>query len=202
MKGARIYTSAAGSIALASLLVTSLAIADVASGTEAPANADLIEILSGVDHVPTGDQLLEIATVQEIIDIARDPAGDTDQGLRIRAYRALADFPSETTKTLLIGEVGLHADAMDGVETLYCRAAMHSLAKISNVDDIDSVFAVAANLTHANRDVRAAAAQGLAVIGSEAALPALREQLEVEKVTQVQLAISEAIRQLTIVTSE
>ena len=194
---------AAGSIILATLLAGSLAVAEAIRDAEAPANPDLIEQLSGVDFVPGAEGLLQIATLQEIIDIAQDASGDTDRGLRIRAYRALAEFPSEATRLLLIDEVRLHSTAAVGVETIYCRAAMHSLSRVAMTSDVDAVFAVTNLLGHQSRDVRVAAAEGLAVIGSAAALPALRAQLKLEvEGTQVHLAISETIRQLTLVTSE
>jgi len=194
----KVVTSAAGSIILATLLAASLAIADV-THAEAPANPDLIEQLSGVDFVPEGDALLAVATLQEIIDIARDEAGDTDKGLRIRAFRALGEFPS--SRDLLIDEIALHSSGT-GIETIYCRAAMHSLTRIADELDLGAVIAVANRLDHPSPDVRVAAAEGLAFIGSTAALPALRQRLEMEVVgTQVHLAISEAIRLLTMVSS-
>lgn len=197
--------SPAARMALAALvmpvvLVTSLAIADVTTRAEAPANPDLEELLSGVDFVPPGEHLLDVGTVQEIIDLARDNK-HPDGGLRIRAYRALAHFPGEETRSELIAAISEHSQAATGLEILYARAAMHSAAAIAQ-GDIAVVFAIAANLNHSSRDVRVAAAEALGTIGSAVALPALRERLTAETVTQVRLAISEAIRQLTTVTSK
>lgn len=200
MKLRNAYTSVAGSAVLATVLATSLALADAATTAEAPANPELIELLSGVDYVPPENDLLAVATEQEIIDIAVDSTGDT--GRRIRAYRALGHFRSPETKTLLINEMVAHAKDSTGIETLYCRAAMSALADVATENDADAVLAIAARLDHDNRDVRVAAAQSLAKIGSQTALPPLYQRLEVENVTQVQLAISDAIRRLLGVTSE
>lgn len=191
------YTSAAGWMVLATIIAAaaSLAVADVATnpGAEAQANPDLIELLSGVDFVPPGSDLREIATVQEIIDIARDDSDGADPGLRIRAYRALAEFPEASAEEALLDAIALHSAAVTGIETLYARAAMHSLAAIAPADDPGIVFAIAANLRHSSRDMRVSAAEALGVVGSRMALPALLEQLSTEAVTQVKLAIGAAI---------
>jgi HEAT repeat protein len=52
-------------------------------------------------------------------------------------------------------------------------------------------------LNNGNRDMRSEAARALSLAGSTSAIPALRERLNIETVPQVQLALSDAIRELT-----
>ena len=162
---------------------------------EAPAgDPQVVEQLSGIDYVPSRgslDDALGDAALADLIAIARGE-GDEDAGLRIRAYRALALYPAPETAAALREAVAEHADVA-GLDTLYLRAAMGSLAR---VDGPDAVPSLGPMLDHPSRDVRAAAAAALGQTGAEEAIPVLRARLPLESVLQVRLAIADALRAL------
>src|SRR5690606_10474145 len=91
----------------AALLAPAALVAAARAGgpLEAPAgDRALVEILSGIDYVPsrgTIDDVLGEAAPEDLIDIARGVEGGEDPGLRVRAYRALALYPSEETRAAL-----------------------------------------------------------------------------------------------------
>lgn len=188
------------------LLAGSYALADHGDASDqngtvivyAVADQDVIEILSGVDFVPPKNSLdgvLGETALEDLINIAQDP--DEDAGLRIRAYRALAHYPGalteEALRTAIIahssdGQVALEST---GVDTILLRAAMSSMASVAKSRAVNHIGWI---LDHQSRDVRAAAAQALALTGSITAEPLLRARLGKEEVPQVRLAIEEAIR--------
>jgi HEAT repeat protein len=167
--------------------------ATAASALVAP-EENLEVLLSGIDFVP-GVEILDNATGQQtesrLLTIAE--SSDSDPGVRIRAIRALALYPSPTVATALDTLVTSSAQSQ-GLTTLYLRAAMDSLARVAGEGAVDTI---AANLTHESRDVRAAAARALAVTGAASAVTILRNRLNSETEFMVHLAISEAIRVLT-----
>ena len=153
------------------------------------------ELLSGVDSVPSRTELDDAAGTDaeaELLVLAAE-GSSADTGIRIRALRALAMYPSTESQTTLSTVIETRAGG-GGVDTLYLRAAMRSLAVIATTDAVDTIAAL---LTHDSRDVRAAAARALAITGSPAAVPLLRDRLGVEPTLQVRLALSAAIRELT-----
>jgi hypothetical protein len=182
-------------------LVMAIAIARAGSPIGAPPEAppgdtQVVELLSGIDYVPTRGTLdLELGgdAAADLIAIARGSAEESsDAGVRIRAYRALSLYPGATTQAALRAGILEHADG-DEVEMLYLRAAVDSLVALAGPDAVDDVVPL---LDHASRDVRASAAVGLGDTGSEDAVPPLRARLSVEEVGQVRLAIAEALREL------
>jgi len=158
----------------------------------------LTELLSGIDFVPDRgalDGLMGDSAPAELISIARGrDANLVDAGLRIRAYRALALYPSPDIAAVLHTAVAEHGAAARGVDTLYVRAAMESLAL---VDPDAAVASLEPMLAHASQDVRACAAHALGATGSRDAVPILHTRLPVEPVLQVQLAIADALRRLS-----
>jgi hypothetical protein len=74
-----------------------------AGGAIAPAAAldsAVLDLLGGVDFVPLKsaiDDTLGAGAADELIAIAGDEEGGTDPGLRLRAYRALAEYPGPAT---------------------------------------------------------------------------------------------------------
>ena len=133
----------------------------------APADAQLAEILSGIDYVPDRvalDDALGAAAPDVLIAIGRgDDPTFTDVGARIRAYRALALYPGPDTVSALRAVVSTHGASSSGMDTVF---------------------------------VRAAAASALAVTGAESALVPLRTRRTVEQLAQVQIAIDDALRAL------
>ena len=86
-------------IALASLLL-------LVAG--AAAAADIDDLLSGVDYVPNKpdlDEALGDPPEDDLIAIAVDT--EADPGLRIRSYRALGHYPTDSTRLVLISAIFL-----------------------------------------------------------------------------------------------
>lgn len=174
--------------------------AEAGAGGERPLGApaeSISEILSGIEFVPNRialDGLMGDGAPAELIAIARGRDADLDDaGLRIRAYRALALYPSPESDSALRTAVAEHGAVPRGVDTLYVRAAMDSLARVA---PDSSVTALAPMLQHQSQDVRAGAARALGATGSDAAEPVLRARLFEEPVMQVRLAIADALRAL------
>jgi len=159
-----------------------------------PGNAALIEQLSGIEHIPLRvvlDNLLGNDAAEELANLAADPGGDP--GLRLRAYRALSLYPGATAATALRQGLTDHSADATGMATLYLRAITMALAAIDGALAVDDLAPL---LDHSSRDVRAAAARALGATDSPDAIGVLRDRLAIESVSQVQLAIAEALRRL------
>jgi len=187
--------------ALAAGTVMAIAIARAGGNTSAPAEAPpgdprVVELLSGIDFIPTRaslDAALGPGAESDLIAIARGIAVEAaDPGVRIRAYRALSLYPGPAIESELRAAILEHAAGVE-VEMLYLRAAVDSLVELAGPDAVDDLVPL---LDHASRDVRASAAFGLGDTGSDDAVPPLRARLSVEQVGQVRLAIAEALREL------
>jgi HEAT repeat protein len=158
-----------------------------------PGDPTVVETLSGIDYVPTKSSLDDVfdgAAAADLITIASD---DSDPGVRLRAYRALALYPGAETAAALRDALDTYAADESGIGTMLTRAAALSLARVDGeaaVPDLDDL------LQHPSRDVRATIAQALALTGSPDAVSTLRDRLPVEPVEQVRLAIAEALREL------
>jgi len=161
------------------------------------ADEPLADFLSGIDFVPNRpalDGLMGETAPAELIAIARGRnASMMESGLRLRAYRALALYPSTETEAALRAAVVEHGALAGGIDTLYARAAMESLAHVA---PDGSVATLAPMLAHPSQDVRAGAALALRETGSPSAIPALRARLPEEPVLQVRLAIADALNEL------
>lgn len=161
-----------------------------------PGDTAIVEMLSGIDYIPTRgtlDSALGGLAEDRLIAIARGTAEESaDPGIRIRAYRALALYPTAETASALRAAISEHA-AGGAVDTLYLRAALDSLEQVAGADAVDDLVPL---LDHRSRDVRASAAVALGDTGSNAAVSPLRARLSVEEVGQVRLAIAEALRAL------
>jgi hypothetical protein len=157
----------------------------------------LSELLSGIEFVPDRsafDELMDDAAPDQISSIARGTDAEFgDAGLRIRAYRALALYPSADSEAALRAAVAEHGSVARGVNTLYVRAAMDSLARVAPDGAVD---AIAPMLGHPSQDVRAGAARALGATGRPAAEPALRARLAEEPIEQVRIAIASALREI------
>lgn len=185
---------------IAAGLSMALAIAHAATSSvpaeSPPGDVAVVEMLSGVDYIPTRAALdgeLGGSAEEDLIAIARGTAEESaDPGVRIRAYRALSLYPGAATEAALRAGIAAHAGG-GAVETLYLRAAVDSLVQIAGPEAVDDLVPL---LDHASRDVRASAAMALGDTGSEDAVSPLRARLSVEDVGQVRLAIAEALREL------
>jgi hypothetical protein len=157
-----------------------------------PATRDL---LGAIDFVPAREDLDTVmgpTSLQQLIILAIDDG--EDPGVRIRAVRALGQFPesSEARSTLVAVINGLAAES-SGTPVLILRAAMEALAEVGGASAVSQITPL---LDNSSRDVRASAADALRVIGSPTAIPALRDRQQIETVPQVLLAITEALRAL------
>lgn len=158
------------------------------------AAAGIDDLLSGVDYVPDKpelDEALGDPPEDELIAIATSDA--TDPGVRVRAYRALAHYPTDPTRVVLMTAIASYQEATSGPEVLYLRAAMHSLAAVSGAN---AVLVLDDLLYSSSRDIRADAALALGETGSGTAVPLLHARRTEEQVAQVIWAIDEAIRML------
>lgn len=162
-------------------------------------DADVADILSGVDFIPGKPALDDVLDDPnpDLIALATDT--EMDPGLRLRAVRALALYPGDATRTVLLSLLADNGSTPSGTETLLVRAAMYALATI---DGASAVGPLAPLLDHPSRDVVADAALALALTGSPAATPFLGQRKAVEEALespsqQVLWAIHEALRALT-----
>jgi HEAT repeat protein len=183
---------------LRSLLVAAVGVVAAATTLRGDAVADkpldvITDALSGIDYVPTQPELDAIldAPVEDLIAIAADKG--SDQGIRIRAYRALALYPTAESETALRQAILDHSIAVTGASVIYLRAAMESLVLVAVADAVD---ALTPQLDHPSRDIRTAAARALELTGSAAAVNPLRARLAIEDIEQVRQAITKALRAL------
>ncbi len=161
------------------------------------------DLLTGVDFVPTKSDLDATMADPETDLIAIASADVIDPGLRVRAIRALGNYPDSDTVTALEQLITRFVSAASGSATLFVRAAGYSLAQ---VDGAGAVPTLGELLFHPSRDVRADAAHALGMTGAAGAptaIPLLRARLAdqpgqpAEAEPQVRWALAEAIRELS-----
>lgn len=160
----------------------------------------VVELLSGISYSPSKnsiDLVMGSAALEDLIAIAEDSSADSDPGVRIRAWRALGEYPLSPDAALasdaLRGGIAEYANSSSGTDLLFLRACMLSLAQL---DGDNSVTDLVPRLSHQSRDIRAAAAQALGITGSSAAYQPLLDRALVEEETQVTLAIADALFEL------
>lgn len=161
-------------------------------------DTELRDALSGIDYVPDRsllDGLLGADADSDLAAIGRDVDGEVDSGLRIRAYRALALYPSASSQDALLDAVADHSSVLitQGVEVVYAKVAMDSLATVAGGGAVGQIGVV---LDHPSRDLRAAAASALAKTGSVAAISPLRARRAIETEPLVIVAIERALAAL------
>ena len=193
-------------LAVAATLAGSVAALAGKSGEPWSVNANLEQLLSGIDFVPSRAHFDDAdVAATDIIEIARDDAADSGQ--RIRAYRALAHYPDPNTEKALSDAIAEHGAVDAGVDTIYVRSAMHALAEVARYLDTSegsadhgesAVLTIQPMLNHPSRDVRADAARAMGACEWTDAIPMLHERLSnPDEVAQVKIALAEAIRALT-----
>lgn len=160
-----------------------------------PVDRTIGDLLSGIDYVPTRaelDAVLGADSEARLIAVAQGADRDLGSpGQRIRAYRALALYPTSSTRHALGLALASYGGIRTGVATLYLRSAMASLVIAAGPDAIDPIVPL---LKHPSLDVRADAARALGLTHSPRAIEPLSRQQLVEASSQVQLAITEALR--------
>lgn len=164
----------------------------------APIDDPLRDALSGIDYVAgknVFDDLLGTEADSDLVAIARDVDGDADSGLRIRAYRALALYQTPLVEAALAEAVTDHASVSNtiGVEVIFAKAAMDSLAAVAGPGAVSTIAAV---LDHPTRDLRVSAARALARTQSTDAIAPLQTRLAGETDPLVQLALQRALGEL------
>ncbi len=160
-------------------------------------DTEVIELFSGMSFVPGKpriDEVLGSEVVDELISIAEDELITFDPGMRIRALHALAlykDSPDRSAVTAALRRtINRFASNDRGVELLYLRASMLSLARVEEGNVVGELVPF---LSHESRDIRAACAQALGITASGAATQPLRDRALIEEQPQVQFAIDEAL---------
>ena len=169
----------------------------VANGFQhaAPIEDPLRDALSGIDYVAgksVFDDLLGASADTDLVTIARDLDNDADPGLRVRAYRALQHYDTPLVESALTDAVNEHAafDKLVGVEVIFAKAAMDSLAAVAGDTAVPTIAVV---LDHPSRDLRVSAARALARTESPAAVAPLQTRLQSETDPLVSLALQRAL---------
>lgn len=178
---------------IASALALACALAQTPAAGPPPPST-LLAQLTAIDVGPSA-ALLEFAggpgAGAEVLALAT-PGGDV--GVRIRALRALAVFPSQAGLGALRQAIGAAQLAERGADLVVLVAAIEALGVLADPADVPALADLVA--FPPSRDVRAAAARALEQIGDPAAIDALRAQLAAEPTAQVRLAITDALRAL------
>jgi HEAT repeat protein len=158
----------------------------------------VISLLSSIDHVPTRGELDAVmgpSPVEHLWDlIGIGEAKKASPGVRIRAVRALAQYPGDEARAALRAVITTYRDARVGVDLLLLRAAIEALGTIGGAAAVDDIapFLEAEEC----RDLRATAALALGATGSMTAVPILSERPKHEPTKQVKQAITEALRMI------
>jgi HEAT repeat protein len=172
------------------------AIASVRPSGAANVLPDAHDLLGAIDFVPQkGDLDAAMASpLSSLISRAKDDA--EDPGVRLRAIRALSQYPSTESKAALIDVINHFAAARNGTSVLHLRAAIEALGDIGTSDEV-SVITPFLNADD-SLDLRATAARALGVIRSPLAVSPLRARQQAEMgpsgSQEVLLAITEALR--------
>ena len=197
----RMHRPRRNTLATAGVLVAAVAAgayaADGVLGTDSPAN----DILNGINYIPNGATITwslgrsgenALNEAREDLIALIDSQG-TDRGIKIRAFRALQHFPSRQTEVALVAAIEQHQHATQGISILYLRSAMLSYGFVAKSR---ARLTLEAQLRHPSRDVRATAAEALAIAGDCRAKEALAIQHNRESSEQVLVALREAQRSL------
>jgi HEAT repeat protein len=152
------------------------------------------DLLTAIDFAPQRADLDASMPLplDGLIQYIHDPT--TDPGLKLRAIRALSQYPSDQARSelaLLIQQLGA---SRQGTAVLHLRATIEALADIGGTDAVP-VITPFLNAEE-SLDLRATAARALGTIGSPSAAQALRARQQVEQSDEVRVAITEALRKI------
>lgn len=186
------------------LAVMALARVEPARGGGAGPTITEEDILSARDYLPTRADLDAVMGPTPLDALVGRALGEENVRIRVRALRALAHYPSDQahdTLLLVLDDPSLDgAFALDAGEVMVLRrACLEALGELGDPDDVavitEYLFWPEEVLCDA-RDIQAAAAHALRVLGSTTAAPALYQQLQASDCPQVDYAITEALREL------
>lgn len=191
-------------------LTLALALCALPARGDDASDLQLQRALTPIDSSPQRADLVAIAGTEaealaSIIGFAQDPS--VDVGVALRAIRALPQFcagPCEgsAAHTAVRQVIAANRAAVtDGVSILRLRAGIEALGamRTSALTDV-GLLALPTDpllLAHPSRDIRAATAHALRdLCRRDAASPPLRKRLSAEPTPQVELAITDALRDL------
>jgi HEAT repeat protein len=193
-------------LGLAALAVVALARVEPArGGGEGGPTITAEDLLTARDHVPTRSELdatMGAAPLQALVDRA---LSEEDVRTRLRALRALAHYPSDEAHSALLlalddPEIAGTLDLSVAEMLVVRKACLEALGELGDPDDVAVITEYLTELDTdgpcSHRDIRAAAAHALRVLGATTAITPLRAQGEVETCEQVDFAINEALREL------
>lgn len=179
------------------LAVAVVAIARPSAGGGEPPQPSVDHLLTAIDFVPARVDLDAAMGPTPLQELLQRTGSTIDPGIRVRAIRALAQYPSPEAHAKLVDLVASPLGSTDGEDVVLRRAALEALAEIGTPDDVAVITPwLSVEGAPGDRDIRAAAAHALGTLGATSARPALLARLEVENVGQVRVAITEALREL------
>ena len=164
------------------LLAAVLSLPVLASAQARPSRAQVRQLLSGVEHVPSEHDWRRIGDGALPILIALYQDVDEPAYVRLRAIGATAAFPRPAVRTFLLAVATL-----EGQGDLYVREAISALGRAFGRDAID---AVAPFLDHPEPIVREGAALTLARVGGADDLLRARLRREGDAVVRQAIAAS------------
>lgn len=174
--------------ALAVLAALTLLPAAAAAQTQrrAPTRAQVRELLSGIEDVPSAEDWRRVGdgALPHLIALYTDAS--EPPYVRLRAVGATAAFPSPAVRTFL--------EAVAGAEDQSDLFIAEALAALGRAFGEDAVPAIDDYLSHAEPVVREAAARQLGRIGNAPARRALQARLRAEDVAHVRATIERALR--------
>jgi HEAT repeat protein len=169
----------------------------------AAATPEVVDALTAIDFPAVKSEMdsqkasLDTLLGSDPVDtlVAISDSTELAAGIRLRALRALALYPSDATRAALTNEITSHAAATSGVDVLVLRTAIEALGLVGQPADVATIVPLLDK--EECRDIRAAAARALRDLGSSTAIAPLHARLAKETVPQVQFWISDALRVLS-----
>jgi HEAT repeat protein len=178
------------------VLVAAAAREPAAAPEAPPPSAD--DLLGAIDFAPMREDLDAAmpSAPDQLVAIAVDKS-EPNPGRRLRAIRALAQYPGPEAEAALRTIMADLDDALAGTDVLFLRAAIEALAVIGGSEAVPDIahFLDSQGLDDlVGQDIRASAAKALGTIGALSGAGPLYERLSIEQSRQVRFAITEALR--------
>jgi hypothetical protein len=173
------------------LLVSTLffMVASLPAGGEEKSKKDqVLELLTGYEHVPGKDDWDQIGQDAEaiLIEIVND--SQLLKIIRARAIFALRYFPDETCRKFLLAFV-----FMDKQDEMFVRKGLYSLSHAFGKGVLGDISLF---LGHENPDVREASVRAMGKIVCRKSLKLLKKQLKIEKNEMVREVLKKEIEHL------